>query len=54
MVEFFVNGGSFMWPILGTLIIGLAFIGERLYHLIRSLRTKIDFSVSLETISKTN
>ena len=50
MVEFFVNGGSFMWPILGTLIIGLAFIGERLYHLIRALRTKFDFAVSLTSI----
>ena len=50
MVEFFVNGGSFMWPILGTLIIGLAFIGERLYHLIRALRTKFDFAVSLSSI----
>ena len=47
MVEFFVNGGSFMWPILATLIIGLAFIGERLYHLIRALQTKFDFAVNL-------
>jgi len=39
-----------MWPILGTLIIGLAFIGERLYHLIRALRTKFDFAVSLTSI----
>ncbi len=53
MVEFFVNGGSFMWPILATLIIGLAFIGERLYHLIRALQTKFDFAVSLSsTIEK--
>ena len=50
MVEFFVNGGEFMWPILGTLIIGLAFVGERLYHLIRALRTKFDFAVSLSSI----
>ena len=50
MVEFFVNGGSFMWPILATLIIGLAFVGERLYHLIRALQTKFDFAVKLTSI----
>jgi len=50
MVEFFVNGGSFMWPILATLIIGLAFIGERLYHLVRALQTKFDFAVNLSSI----
>mgnify|MGYP006139071753 CR=1 FL=1 len=50
MVEFFVNGGSFMWPILATLIIGLAFVGERLYHLVRALKTKFDFAVSLSSI----
>ena len=50
MVEFFVNGGSFMWPILATLIIGLAFVGERLYHLVRALKTKFDFAVTLSSI----
>ena len=53
MVEFFVNGGAFMWPILAILIIGLAFVGERLYHLIRALNTKFDFALSLsEQIEK--
>jgi len=47
MVEFFVNGGSFMWPILGILIVGLAFVGERLYHLVRALKIKDDFAISL-------
>ena len=47
MVEFFVNGGAFMWPILAILIVGLAFVGERLYHLIRALSTKFDFALSL-------
>lgn len=47
MVEFFENGGSFMWPILGVLVIGLAFVGERLYHLIRAMKTKFDFAVSV-------
>ncbi|MAV64651.1 MAG: flagellar motor protein MotA [Candidatus Marinimicrobia bacterium] len=52
MVEFFVNGGSFMWPILGILIVGLAFVGERLYHLMRALKTKDDFAVSLASTIK--
>ena len=47
MVEFFVNGGGFMWPILAILIIGLAFVGERLYHLVRALNTKFEFALSL-------
>ena len=47
MVEFFENGGEFMWPILGVLVIGLAFVGERLYHLIRAMKTKFDFAVSV-------
>lgn len=47
MVEFFVNGGAFMWPILAILIVGLAFVGERLYHLVRALSTKFEFALSL-------
>tara|TARA_B100000131_G_scaffold256013_1_gene250664 strand:- start:149 stop:757 length:609 start_codon:yes stop_codon:yes gene_type:complete len=47
MVEFFQNGGAFMWPILGVLVVGLAFVGERLYHLIRAMETKSDFAASL-------
>ncbi len=47
MVEFFENGGSFMWPILGVLVIGLAFVGERLYHLIRAMKTKFEFAVDV-------
>jgi len=47
MVEFFENGGAFMWPILIVLVIGLAFVGERLYHLIRAMKTKFDFAVSV-------
>ena len=49
MVEFFQNGGVFMWPILGILVIGLAFVGERLYHLVRAMSTKFDFAVSLSS-----
>ena len=36
MVDFFVQGGGFMWPILIALLFGLAIIGERAYSLINS------------------
>ena len=49
MVDFFQNGGIFMWPILGILVIGLAFVGERLYHLVRAMATKFEFAVSLSS-----
>ena len=47
MVKFFGDGGVFMWPILAILVIGLAFVGERLYHLIKAMATKFRFAVSL-------
>ena len=37
MVQLFIDGGGFMWPILGVGTIGLIFVGERLYHLISGL-----------------
>ena len=36
MVDFFVQGGGFMWPILIALLFGLALIGERAYSLCNS------------------
>ncbi len=36
MVEKFLNGGDFMWPILICGIAGIAFSIERLYHLLKS------------------
>ena len=36
LVEYFVNGGPFMWPILISLVFGLGFAGERFYSLIMS------------------
>ena len=38
MVELFIDGGSFMWPILAIFIVGLIFVGERLIHLISTLK----------------
>ena len=36
MVELFQNGGPFMWPILGLLIVGLMFVLERIWTLSRA------------------
>jgi biopolymer transport protein ExbB len=36
MVDFFVQGGGFMWPILIALLFGLAIVGERAYSLFNS------------------
>jgi len=50
MVQLFIDGGGFMWPILLIFIIGFAFVGERLYHLIKGLATKEDFADELAEI----
>ena len=34
MVQYFIDGGPFMWPILIALIFGLGFALERAYSLI--------------------
>ena len=44
MIEYFLKGGTFMWPILVVFIIGLIFVIERLIHLIKSLSTKESFA----------
>ena len=44
MVELFIDGGGFMWPILGIFIVGLIFIGERLIHLISTLKWGEEFA----------
>ena len=36
MVDYFYQGGAFMWPILGALLFGLGFAGERFYSLLMS------------------
>ena len=36
MVELFLEGGPFMWPILLLLLAGLGLVGERFYSLNQS------------------
>ena len=50
MVQLFIDGGGFMWPILFVFIVGFVFVGERLYHLIKGLATKEEFA---EEVAKT-
>jgi len=47
MVQLFIDGGGFMWPILGIGIIGLIFVGERLYHLISGLGANESFAMEV-------
>jgi len=49
MVEYFVNGGPFMWPILFSLLFGIAFSLERFYSLIMSSVNTKKFFSSIET-----
>jgi biopolymer transport protein ExbB len=53
MVEYFVNGGPFMWPILVALLFGLAFSFERFYSLIMSsINTKKFFAAISSTLEE--
>ena len=36
MVDLFIQGGNFMWPILVLLVVGLGFAFERLWTLTRA------------------
>ena len=47
MVQLFIDGGGFMWPILGIFIIGLAFVLERLYHLFKGLSSNETFAYNI-------
>jgi len=49
MVQLFIDGGGFMWPILFIFIIGFVFVGERLYHLLKGLSANEDFANSVAT-----
>lgn len=53
MVQYFIDGGAFMWPILISLVFGLGFAFERAYSLvmssINSQKFFTDISETLET-----
>ena len=48
MVQYFIDGGAFMWPILFALLFGLAFAFERAYSLVLS---SIDSSKLFEDVT---
>ena len=53
MVEYFVNGGDFMWPILLALMFGVAFSFERFYSLMMSsINSKQFFTNVSEALDK--
>jgi len=54
VVQLFLDGGKFMWPILGSLIIGLLFVIERLVHLIRGLSSGEDFANEVAKLVETD
>ena len=47
MVQLFIDGGGFMWPILGIFIVGLVFVLERLYHLFKGLSSNEEFAYKI-------
>tara|TARA_B100000131_G_scaffold306354_1_gene333335 strand:+ start:1674 stop:2282 length:609 start_codon:yes stop_codon:yes gene_type:complete len=47
MVQLFIDGGGFMWPILVIFIIGLVFVLERLYHLVKGLSSNEEFAYEI-------
>ena len=53
MVQLFMDGGGFMYPILIIFIIGLGFVLERLYHLIMGLSSNEEFAFKVERSEKT-
>ncbi len=49
MVQYFHDGGNFMWPILAALVFGLVFTLERIYSLMMS---RIDSETFFDDITK--
>ena len=49
MVYYFLEGGAFMWPILLTLLFGLAFVIERAYSLMMSA---VDSQTFFDSVSQ--
>ncbi len=54
MVQLFIDGGGFMWPILGIFVIGLVFVIERLVHLVGGLGAGVDFTNSIAETAKSS
>ena len=54
MVQLFLDGGGFMWPILAVLIVGCALVIERLYHLIKGLSSNEDTANKISDHIKSN
>ena len=54
MVQLFLDGGGFMIPILLIFIIGLAFVIERLYHLIKGLKSDETFAEEIANTVKSS
>ena len=53
MVQLFIDGGGFMWPILFIFIIGFVFVLERLYHLLKGLSSDEEFAQDIaETVTQ--
>jgi biopolymer transport protein ExbB len=50
LTEKFVAGGIFMWPILGCLVLGLAFVIERMWTLTRARVNTKDFIVKVKKV----
>jgi len=53
MVQLFIYGGGFMFPILGAFVIGLVFVVERLVHLISGLATGEKFALEVSETVRT-
>ncbi|MBT7615741.1 MAG: MotA/TolQ/ExbB proton channel family protein, partial [Calditrichaeota bacterium] len=47
MVDYFIKGGNFMWPILIALIIGLVFVFERFWTLMRASINARKFNIKI-------
>lgn len=54
MVDYFLQGGSFMWPILLCGIAGIAFAVERLQHLLKSNIQVDEFAGEVTEVLKTS
>ena len=52
MVQWFYNGGPFMWPILGVFIFGLVFVVERFISLMKTTMQTKSFLKQIEVTLK--